>query len=270
MAIYGIERHWIYGDYRFAVGYDSGGGCDLDERMIEVQERTAQGWGDSCSIRSFYFEDVQERHMRNFCRKYAEDADYRAACAAGSLDWAVRDALFERNAHAPWEMPRSLWPTARLIGEADVVWLFIKRHYREIIALPEYQRIQALDLEFDPDAGVALDPLIAPAVAAFNAIPGVQTRWSCQGVSGTVPFQGYEIQAVSHHRRLAFIAFAAFPPDLLAAARALMAQTRMPAIWEIIPSIAELTLYATGDNLAFRGQAITLAQELGRLAAGEP
>lgn len=194
--------------------------------------------------------------MRNFCRKFAQDEAYRAACLARTLDWAVRDDLFERNNHPFLGPPiRAPWPPFRAIGQADTTWHFIKQHANAIIALPEYQRIQALDAGFTPSAG-ELDPEIAPAVAAFNAVPGVSTKWSCQGVSGVVRYGGYDILTVSAHQRFASITFAEFP-DLPA----------WPLVLEAYNQIARwdrdsLTLFSTGDNILFRQAALALAQAL--------
>src|SRR5215813_8480947 len=46
------------------------------------------------------------------------------------------------------------------------------------------------------------------AVAAWNALSGVATRFSCQGVSGLVTYKGRQILVVSPHEACAYTEFA--------------------------------------------------------------
>ena len=83
---------------------------------------------------------------------------------------------------------------------------WVDAHVEEILASPAYQRLKEEDSVFEPSAG-ELDPLIRPAVQALNRIPGVTTRFSCQGVSGKVRFGERELLVVSPHEEYAYVSF---------------------------------------------------------------
>src|SRR6266498_4189564 len=50
-------------------------------------------------------------------------------------------------------------------------------------------------------------PEIQAAVRLFNTIPGVRTKFWCQGVSGTVSYANLEILVVTPHERFGYIRF---------------------------------------------------------------
>ena len=90
MSIYGVEKKYRYGAFRFEVAYDSGNEANFEQRDIHWSEppNTPQ-W-----IRSFYFSDVNDQHMKAFCKRFAEDEAYRKDCLEAKTDWAIRDRLF--------------------------------------------------------------------------------------------------------------------------------------------------------------------------------
>jgi hypothetical protein len=181
-------------------------------------------------LRSFYLEEVNQNHMRNFGRKYATDTAYRAQVDAGATPWARRNALFERNLHAlhsgmrgvdggadgAVDEPSGVPPTSRSApqrtrqtGEMEErLWRWVCRHAAAIAALPEFGDLQRLDSGEAPSP-TEPDREILPAVQAWNAIAGVRTRFSCRGVSGTVRFADRRLLVPSYHEPLAYIAFAA-------------------------------------------------------------
>ncbi len=103
-----------------------------------------------------------------------------------------------------------------------------------------------------------LDPFIQPAVEAFNRIPGVATRFSCQGISGQITFQGRDLLVVSEHEKYAYVSFCKlgqWAHDALVA--------RLPDFPSITVSrTPRLELRSTGDNLRFREDMVILAQKL--------
>jgi hypothetical protein len=236
------------------VAYDSGGSCGLEDRTIWYRQRIGTGWSKAAYLRSYYFEDVNQPAMRNFCQKFATNQQYREVCLAEETDWAVRNTLFERNNAALVGIPASIAKAHREIGDAHQTWIYIKRHWQAIIADPEYQRIAACDGSFTPSRD-ELDPEIQPAVAAFNQIAGVETQFSCQGVTATVAYNGYDILVVSPHQRFADIHFKCLPTDIAE-------QLQRMASQRGLASLHGLILYSTGDNPAFRMEAIRLAGEL--------
>jgi hypothetical protein len=259
MSIYGIEKEVKYGDYKFSIAYDSGNGCSLDQRDIHWSIKEDGKWTDPKFVRSFYFEDMQLSYMRNFCRKFAEDAEYRELCLKQETDWAIRDALFERNAfHSFWHPS----PVTAALGDVPDVWNFIKAHYQSIIAEPEYARLKALDSAFEPSRE-ELDPGIAAAVHAFNRIPGVETRFSCQGVSAMVRYQGMDFLVDTPHARYAYISFKTIPESVLLLLRQLVQEANTM----VFKQQFESNLESTGDNLAFRRDAEQLAKRLFEMLA---
>jgi hypothetical protein len=192
--------------------------------------------------------------MRNFCQEFATDQLYREACLAEATDWAVRNKLFERNNAGLVTVPPLIARSHRAIGDAHQTWVFIKDHWKAIMARPEYQQIAALDAGFIPTI-YELDPEIIAAVAAFNQVAGVETRFSCQGVTAIVIYEGYDILVVSPHQRFAYIRFNRLPSDMADHLKRLALERGLAALHG-------LTRYSTGDNLAFRAEAFRLAGEL--------
>jgi hypothetical protein len=54
-------------------------------------------------LRSFYFDEVTDRYIHNFCHKYATDPAYRADVDNGTAPWVERNALFLQNLESPWQ-----------------------------------------------------------------------------------------------------------------------------------------------------------------------
>ncbi|MCI0712993.1 MAG: hypothetical protein L0154_22750 [Chloroflexi bacterium] len=248
MTIYGVERKYNYGTFRFEVAYDSGNEASLDQRDIYWSEPLGESWW----VRSFYFDDVNDHHMRNFCKRFAEDESYRKTCLEQKTDWAIRDQLFRRNI-GPEHWQDSLVKRA-FNGDVPGVYNFFKKHWKTIVELEEYQRIQQIDTTFQPSR-YELDPRIREAVECFNQIPGVKTMFSCQGVTGTIIYENLDILVDSPHARFAYIRFETLPEAIESAL-----QTYAPSIaqykplWKILES--------TGDNLQFRQTALDLARSL--------
>ncbi len=206
MTIYGIEQTYWYGDFSFQIVYDSGNETGLDQRDIHWQERKSEPrW-----VRSFYFNDVVEQHMRAFCKRFAEDEPYRQASIARTTDWAIRDRLFRRNAAAEF------WQKSLLtekLGSVPKMYSFFKKHWKNITSSVEYQTLMQIDNAFQPSRG-ELDPEIQQAVNLFNEIEGVKTKFSCQGVSRTYEYEGFNILADTPHTRLAYISFDSCPTPI--------------------------------------------------------
>jgi hypothetical protein len=207
-------------------------------------------------LRDFYFEETHHDHIFDFCRQFVRDEAYRAACLSGEVDWAIRNPLFEINVgHGTLhpDEPHSV------LSHPQKVYNFFKKHWERIVNLPEYQRLVELDSQFNPTSD-KLDPEIRPAVEAFNRIEGVETLFSCQGISGTVWYERMSIRAVTPHERLAYISFRKMPEvveeRLIALLSPYTAYRREPW-WN------RTCLRSTGDNVAFREEALRIALRLG-------
>jgi hypothetical protein len=187
------------------------------------------------------------------------DEGYRQQVLAGETRWARRNQLFVRNRLAVVGENALLSNGGDYDRRARDFFRWLDAHVEEILALPEYQRLKEEDSAFEPSAG-ELDPLIRPAVEALNRISGVSTRFSCQGVSGKVRFQGRELLAVSPHEEYAYVSFSQLGPRARDAIAALLPS--FPAVTNArIPCNFALgsVLRSTGDNLRFRQELLELA-----------
>lgn len=255
MTLYGIETTLSFPPYRFHVTFDSGAEVGLDQRDVEWSEQDQFGhWSEPLWVRSFYFEDCDQQHIRNFCKKFAQDQAYRTACLDGATDWSQRDSLFVRNI-----APSLLWQEStviRTLGGPQQTYVFFKQHWKEIITQPTYQQILAADSTFQPSSTI-IDPEIQAAVQLFNTIPGVRTKFSCQGVSGTVSYANLEILVVTPHERFGYIRFDTILPPI---EQQLIHYLTVSSGAHYQPSVK--LLVSSGNNRVFRATAYQLAQQL--------
>jgi hypothetical protein len=254
MTVYGIETTLSFLPYRFHVTFDSGAEVGLHQRCIEWSEQDQDGhWSEPRWVRSFYFEDCDQRYIRNFCKKFAQDQAYRSACLRGTVDWSQRDRLFVRN------ITPSLWQASaviRTLGDPQQAYAFFKQHWKAIITHPTYQQILAADSMFQPSS-TNLDPEIEAAVQLFNTIPAVRTKFSCQGVSGTVCYANLDILVVTPHERLGYIWFDTIAPPI---EQQLIDYLTASSGAEYQQSMKQLV--STGNNRVFRATAYYLVQQL--------
>jgi hypothetical protein len=158
-------------------------------------------------LRTFYFDEVNDRYIHNFCRKYATDPAYRIDVENGVAPWVERNALFLKNleSRAFREEIGDLPPNEQgvLVLEAlfeRQFFLWICRHVKGILADPEYQRLKRSDQASDTACrSGAVDPGMQMVVAAWSAIPGVVVSSSCQGVGGIVRYGGRALLVPSEH-----------------------------------------------------------------------
>ncbi len=176
--------------------------------------------------------------------------------------WARRNALFVRNLLSVVGEDALLSNGRGDDRQVHDFFRWVDAHVEEILTLREYQRLKEEDSAFEPSAG-ELDPLILPAVEALNRIPGVSTRFSCQGVSGKVRSQGRELLVVSPHDEYAYVSFSE------------LGQPARDVIVALLPSFPGITnaripgnfalgsvLRSTGDNLRFRQELVELAERV--------
>jgi hypothetical protein len=254
MTLYGIETKLSFPPYRFHVTFDSGAEVGLDQRDVEWREQDQCGrWSEPLWVRSFYFEDCDQQHIRNFCKKFAQDQAYRSACVRGTTDWSQRDRLFVRNIAPPfWQASAVI----RTLGDPQQAYAFFKQHWKAIITHPSYQQILAADSTFQPSSTI-VDPEIQAAVQLFNTVPAVRTKFSCQGVSGTVCYANLDILVVTPHERFGYIWFDTIPP---ATEQQLIHYLTASSGAEYQQSVKQLV--STGNNRVFRATAYYLAQQL--------
>jgi hypothetical protein len=229
---------------------------------LHILQAASQVFGEPRFLRDFYFEEASKRHIQDFCHKFALDEAYRQDVLAGRTRWAVRDALFIRNLLSIAGEESLFAKDSRYDDKARKFFHWLDVHCEEILALPEYQRLQEIDKIHVPNIHDP-DPEIKLAVDYFNLIPGVTIQFSCQGVSGKVHFQDYDLLTVSSHREYGFVSFSAFGPyahDTII--------TLLPAYPNITTDpmpynyALQLVLRSTGDNLSFRQELLALARRV--------
>jgi hypothetical protein len=164
-------------------------------------------------LRSFFFDEVNDRYIYNFCRKYASDPAYRADVENGTAPWIERNALFLKNLESSWwrETVGELPPNADGVLQFQSIFeeqffQWICRHAKRIMADTEYQHLKQLE-EAPPaachDGGV--DVGMQEAALAWNAIPGVAVSSSCQGASGVLSYEGRMLLVPSVHDECAYV-----------------------------------------------------------------
>ncbi len=235
----------------------------LESYDRQLLEKHYALFGENSFLRSFYFDEVTKHYILNFCRKYATDSQYRAAIAAKEVTWVNRNALFERNLfRITWSIRRASLPPKQQVQEARDFLHWLEKHTQEILALPEYQRIYAIDSAFEPNKEV-LDPEIREAVSAWNSIPGVQTCFSCQGVTGEVEFDGFRLLTLAPHFERAYISFEQMDPSITSIIEQHLPQyPSLTATYDLrmIRSRGSLNqIESTGDNITYRRDILRLA-----------
>jgi hypothetical protein len=255
----------LYGNYKFTAELDTGSEMGGDQLTVWFAEKVdieqaSHVFGEPRFLRDFYFEEASKHHIKDFCQKFALDEAYRQDVLAGRTHWAMRDALFMRNLLSIAGEELLFAKDSSYDHKARKFFHWLDVHCEEILALPEYQRLQEIDNVHVPNTH-DLDPEIKLVVDYFNLIPGVTTQFSCQGVSGKVHFQDYDLLTVSPHREYGFVSFSALGPYAHDTIIALVSSYSNITIDPMPCNYAlQLVLRSTGDNLSFRQELLTLAR----------
>lgn len=219
-------------------------------------------------LRNFFFEDANKQYMQAFCQKFAHDPEYRQRVLNGETRWSKRDALFLRNLSTILGEQTLLASDGSTMRTARELFRWLDMHTEEILALPAYQQLLALDGN-DPQRSCRNDERIQPAITLFEQLSGVKVWHGCQGVSGKIAWSaetqaeqpGYTLLAVTQHTEYAHIVFktlSQFAHDTI-----LAHLPAYPAITiERIPCTftTQCTLRSTGDNKRFQTELLALAQ----------
>ncbi len=249
-----------YGDYTFMAEVDTGAEVGTNQVTLWFRE---QGHEERLQfLRAFYFEEANEDNIHTFCREFALYPDYRHEILTGQRHWTKRNSLFVRNLYSVLGERVLLANDTSFERRACEFFRWLDLHAEEILALPNYKQLKSLDNAFQPHTTL-LDSLIQPAVTLLRQIPGVVTRFSCQGIAGKVHFQGYELMAVSPHQEYAYVSFESlsyFAHDSIVAQLPdfrHMTLARIPCNFS-----SEFHLRSTGNNQRFLAELMTLAQHI--------
>jgi len=229
---------------------------------LDILQTASHVFGEPRFLRDFYFEEANKRHIQDFCQKFALDEAYRQDVLVGRTHWAKRDALFMRNLLSIAGEEILFAKDSSDDRKTREFFHWLDAHCEAILALPEYQRLQEIDNVLAPNVH-ELDPDIRLAVDLFNRVPGVTIQFSCQGVSGKVRFQEYDLLTISSHREHGFVSFSALGPYAHDAIIALLPSYSNITTDPIPYNFAlQLVLCSTGDNLSFRRELLELAHRV--------
>jgi hypothetical protein len=189
--------------------------CVLDRSLFDLSrvQDQVQHTEHHHLLRSFFFDEVNDRYIHNFCRKYAIDPVYRADVENGVAPWVERNTLLLKNLESSWwqETVGELPPNDDGVAELEALFeeqffRWICRHAKRIVADPAYQRLKQLEqVSEEACRAGGVDAGMEEVVAAWHAIPGVVVSSSCQGASGVVSYEGKTLLVPSAHDECAFV-----------------------------------------------------------------
>ncbi|GCE04879.1 hypothetical protein [Dictyobacter aurantiacus] len=237
---------------------------DRDSFDLNAIEQDCHIYGEWHFLRDFFFEEATYDNIRRFCHDFALDEAVRQEAIAREARWAKRNALFTRNLLSVVGEKALLSNDGSYMRSALELFRWLDLHFEEVLANPEYQRINALDQPaknmppiHDSDAS------IRPAVELFKNLPGTAIRHSCQGVSAKIDMGDYSLLTITPHEEYAYIAFNTM--GYLLHDAIIDRLHEFPTITtERIPCNFNTGLFlrSTGDNIRFREEIYQLARQI--------
>jgi hypothetical protein len=229
---------------------------------LELIAEECQFYGEWKFLRSFYFEEAERQTIQNFCDEFANNEQYRLEVRQGEQRWIKRNQLFQRNLTTVLGERIWLSENGSPMREAREFFRWLDMHIDTILTHPLYQHLQQIDSADRHDWQIP-DIRLRVSIDIFTRLPGVSIKSSCQGVTGKIHFDTYQLLTVSHHEEYAYIAF-----DTMSYAvhdAIIAALSDYPAITtERIPCNFTLrfVLRSTGDNPRFRTEILSMAQRI--------
>jgi hypothetical protein len=224
--VHGIIDQFKKPPYLFITEFDSGGYIG-GETTVYVK---LIGSKDTVLARTFYFENNNEKHIRSFANKFANDLDYRQECLAGTVLWyrvsrwyGINDITYSdqfqtiRAACTKEELRRMEAQSEQTWARMEQLFRIIEKQVEIWETTKEYQEHLVLEQNFTPSLDV-LDPEVEGIVHLFNLLPGVKTIFSCQGIRRGIRVAEWKYGPMwfpGNHEPLAHITFSQIPPELL-------------------------------------------------------
>jgi hypothetical protein len=229
---------------------------------LELIAEESQIYGEWRFLRNFYFEEAEQQTIQNFCHEFASSEQYRLEVHQGEQHWIKRNQLFQRNLTTV--LGERLWlaEDGSAMREAREFFRWLDIHLDTILTHPLYQHLQKID-SADRHDWQRPDIRLRVGIDIFTRLPGVSIKSSCQGVTGKIHFDNYQLLTVSHHEEYAYIAFNTMSYAVHDAIIATLPD--YPSITtERIPCNFALNfvLRSTGDNPRFRREVLALAQRI--------
>ncbi len=218
-----ITDSYPIGQYVVTTEFDSGAelGGELTA-WIECE-------GETLIQRTFYF-GADKRRIHAFARKFVSDPAYQRSCLAGTVRWARVNAWFFRNniAYCPQLMPIQTAATPKQLSAMRAQNDRAETYFRRLYALidqqieqwettPAYQKHIRIEQTLQEPSITMLDPAIEAVILAFNQMPGVVTRFSCQGLRRGISIEAWEYGPIwfpGKHEPLAYVHFSDLPADM--------------------------------------------------------
>lgn len=235
-------------------------------------EKDCHIYGEWHFLRDFFFEEATYENICRFCHEFALDEAIRLEAIAHEGRWAKRNALFTRNLLSVVGEKALLSNDGSYMRIARELFRWIDLHLEEILANPEYQRINALD---QPNKGTPpihdSDASIRPAIELFKSLPGTAIRHSCQGVTAKIDMGAYSLLTITPHEEYAYIAFNTL--SYLLHDTIIARLSKFSSITtERIPCNFNTGLFlrSTGNNLCFREEIYQLARQIHTILTEKP
>lgn len=223
--MHGIIDQFKIPPYLFKTEFDSGGDIG-GEITVHVNLFGSQ---DTILARTFYFEKINEKHIRSFAKKFANDLDYRQECLSGTVLWkrvskwyGINEYAYSnqfqtiRSACTKEELRRMEPQSEQTWSRMEQLFRIIEKQVEKLEETKEYQEHLVLERSFTPSIEV-LDPEIEGIVHLFNLLSGVATKFSCQGIRRGIRVAEWKYGPIwfpGNHEPLAYIYFSKIPPDL--------------------------------------------------------
>ncbi|GCE26511.1 hypothetical protein KDA_19950 [Dictyobacter alpinus] len=229
---------------------------------LDAIEKDYQIYGEWKFLRDFLFEEATYENIRNFCHDFASNPSTRSIVESREGRWIKRNALYTRNLLSVVGEQALLANDGSYMRLAREFFRWLDLHLEEILNHPEYQHLNKLD-SIDKTSTHESDTYIRPAIELFKTLPGIAIRYSCQGVSGKVNMNPYEILTITPHEEFASITFSGISYLIHDAISARLSQFASITTQRIPCNFtAGLILRSTGNNLRFREELYLLARQL--------
>lgn len=208
-------KEFKFGEFKFVWEYDTGMGPG-GENIVYTR-------GPLEFTRCFYFEEANERHIENFCKKFARDKNYRQKCLEDETSWAQLSELYELNAQYLGREYKLKYGSIfigylatdknakrkheelqeKYLDECHELYHFLKEKLNEITQCPAY--LQCEEMKANNSKGI--DDQMKSVIAKLNQIPEVETQFSCQGVSESIEIDDKTIFIPDGHQLFAHVVF---------------------------------------------------------------
>ncbi len=228
-----IVDKYKFRNYHFEIIFDSGMGVGCDYFIIITRiwkNKKGRNRKKHILTREFYFED-NEHHFKNFAKKFVFDEQYRKSCMNGTIRWSRLSEWYTENSfyyynifqirkHAlasDKEARRDLNEQTKITYERCYqLYKILNKNLEWLESTPEYQEHSKIETS-DPNCNGRMEAHMKHIVSTFNNIPGVKTKFSCQGKIRGIEIDEWKYGKIwfpSIHELYAHVSFSKIPEQL--------------------------------------------------------